>query len=214
MEIPEKWTQGPPCFAITIGVRLRSHTNKTERSNYGDVTWASKRLKSPKNPLFVQQLVQADIKGNIQARMTCPLWGESDSNAESVSMSWRHHAIMWRDCQIDLGDDLLREMNIVWKRHLQKARWDYYVVLCTVQWPFLYLIGGCRESTPILFQFHKQQNNTQSYDSDKNYWLPWTISHCCHKYFILTLRSDLHRLTTLLVLWQFSYVAAECTAAS
>ena len=27
VEIPEKWTQEPPCFAITIGVRLRSHTN-------------------------------------------------------------------------------------------------------------------------------------------------------------------------------------------
>ena len=28
VEIPEKWTQEPPCFAITIGVQLRSHTNK------------------------------------------------------------------------------------------------------------------------------------------------------------------------------------------
>ena len=27
VEIPEKWTQEPPCFAITIGVRLRSHTH-------------------------------------------------------------------------------------------------------------------------------------------------------------------------------------------
>ena len=27
VEIPEKWTREPPCFAITIGVRLRSHTN-------------------------------------------------------------------------------------------------------------------------------------------------------------------------------------------
>ena len=27
VEIPEKWTQEPPCFAETIGVRLRSHTN-------------------------------------------------------------------------------------------------------------------------------------------------------------------------------------------
>ena len=27
VEIPEKWTQEPPCFAITIGVRLRSHSN-------------------------------------------------------------------------------------------------------------------------------------------------------------------------------------------
>ena len=26
VEIPEKWTQEPPCFAITTGVRLRSHT--------------------------------------------------------------------------------------------------------------------------------------------------------------------------------------------
>ena len=29
VEIPEKWTQEPPCFAITIGARLRSHTNET-----------------------------------------------------------------------------------------------------------------------------------------------------------------------------------------
>ena len=28
VEIPEKWTQEPPCFAITIGVRLRSHTDE------------------------------------------------------------------------------------------------------------------------------------------------------------------------------------------
>ena len=28
VEIPEKWTQEPPCFAITIGVRLRSHINQ------------------------------------------------------------------------------------------------------------------------------------------------------------------------------------------
>ena len=27
VKIPEKWTQQPPCFAITIGVQLRSHTN-------------------------------------------------------------------------------------------------------------------------------------------------------------------------------------------
>ena len=27
VDIPEKWTQGAPCFAITTDVRLRSHTN-------------------------------------------------------------------------------------------------------------------------------------------------------------------------------------------
>ena len=31
MEIPEKWTQEPPCFAITTGVRLRSHTNQLRK---------------------------------------------------------------------------------------------------------------------------------------------------------------------------------------
>ena len=30
VEIPEKWTQEPPCFAITIGVRLRSHTKNND----------------------------------------------------------------------------------------------------------------------------------------------------------------------------------------
>ena len=34
MEIPEKWTQEPPCFAITIGVRLRSHTNEGNRCTF------------------------------------------------------------------------------------------------------------------------------------------------------------------------------------
>ena len=29
VEIPEKWTQEPPCFAITTCVRLISHTNNT-----------------------------------------------------------------------------------------------------------------------------------------------------------------------------------------
>ena len=34
VEIPEKWTQEPPCFAITIGVRLRSHTYKVKVTNF------------------------------------------------------------------------------------------------------------------------------------------------------------------------------------
>ena len=35
VEIPEKWTREPPCFAITIGVRLRSHTKNISQS----ATW-------------------------------------------------------------------------------------------------------------------------------------------------------------------------------
>ena len=38
VEIPEKWTQEPPNFAITTGVRLRSHTN---HAPFGIALWVS-----------------------------------------------------------------------------------------------------------------------------------------------------------------------------
>ena len=34
MEIPEKLTQEPPCFAITIGVRLRSRTHESKYEHF------------------------------------------------------------------------------------------------------------------------------------------------------------------------------------
>ena len=42
VETPAKWTQEPPCFAITIGVRLKSHTNKSfvaSNFNYCPLVW-------------------------------------------------------------------------------------------------------------------------------------------------------------------------------
>ena len=38
MEIPEKSTQEPPRFAITTGVRLRSHTNHSSLNGF-EMTW-------------------------------------------------------------------------------------------------------------------------------------------------------------------------------
>ena len=50
------------------------------------------RLKSPAARLFTHPFIQAQIKENIEAPRHWPLWGEFTSNAENVSIWWRHHA--------------------------------------------------------------------------------------------------------------------------
>ena len=62
-------------------------------------------LKSPSSRLFAQPFVQTQINENIKAPRHWPLWGESTghrwillqraSNAEIISISWRHHAMFW-----------------------------------------------------------------------------------------------------------------------
>ena len=59
------------------------------------------RLKSPASGLFTKPFVQAQIKENIKAPRHWPCWGnspvtgefpaQSASNAENVSIWWRHH---------------------------------------------------------------------------------------------------------------------------
>ena len=57
------------------------------------------RLKSPASRLFTPPFIQAQIKKNIKAPCHWPLWGEFTgdfpaqraSNAENVSIWWRHH---------------------------------------------------------------------------------------------------------------------------
>ena len=57
------------------------------------------RFKSPASPLFVQLLVQMQIKENTKAPHHWPLCGEftgefpaqKASNAENVSIWWRYH---------------------------------------------------------------------------------------------------------------------------
>ena len=69
--------------------------------------WPRWRLKSPASRLFTQSFIQAYIKENIKAPRHWPLCGEFTgtgefpaqrvSNAENVSIWWRHHAnSQWR----------------------------------------------------------------------------------------------------------------------
>ena len=65
--------------------------------------WPQWRLKSPPSRLFTQSFIQAQIKVNIKALCHWPLCGEFTgtgefpaqraSNAENVSIWWRHHEI-------------------------------------------------------------------------------------------------------------------------
>ena len=56
------------------------------------------RLKSPASRLFTQPFIQAQIKENIKAPRHWPLCGEFPaqmaSNAENVSIWWRHHELL------------------------------------------------------------------------------------------------------------------------
>ena len=73
--------------------------------------WSRWRLKSPASRLFAQSFIQAQIKENIKVPRHWPLCGEFTrtgeipaqrvSNAENVSIWWRHHdaAILpWTSC--------------------------------------------------------------------------------------------------------------------
>ena len=68
--------------------------------------WARLRLKSPASPLFTQPFIRAQIKENIKAPRHWPLCGEFTgtgefpaqmaSNAENVSIWWRHHVLGYK----------------------------------------------------------------------------------------------------------------------
>ena len=68
---------------------------------YNDVIMGALRPKSPASRLFTQPFIQAEIKENIKAPRHWPLCGEFTgtgefpaqmaSNAENVSIWWRHH---------------------------------------------------------------------------------------------------------------------------
>ena len=63
--------------------------------------WARFRLKSPASRLFAQPFVQAQIKENIKTPRHWPCEGmpQRASNAENVSIWWRHHVIAVCVCQ-------------------------------------------------------------------------------------------------------------------
>ena len=58
--------------------------------------WARWRLKSPASPLFTQPFIRAQIKENIKAPrhwhlVTGEFLAQMASNAENISIWWRHH---------------------------------------------------------------------------------------------------------------------------
>ena len=63
--------------------------------------WVGWRLKSPASPLFTQPFVRVQIKENIKAPRHWPLCEEFTaqmaSNAETVSIWWRHYEIYWME---------------------------------------------------------------------------------------------------------------------
>ena len=89
--------------------------------------WAQWRLKSPASRLFTQALNQAQIKENIKAPRHWPLWGEFNgdrwipaqraSNAENVSIWWRHHH---RCHDYDLG--MKNEVGLYFHFHIRSTR--------------------------------------------------------------------------------------------
>ena len=99
-------TQEPPPTILILASGSFRNTAVTVFLNSIIVTswWARWRLKSRKAGLFTQPLVQAQIKENIKAPRHWPLWGgftgdrrishtQRASNAENVSIWWRHHVI-------------------------------------------------------------------------------------------------------------------------
>ena len=71
------------------------------------------RLKSPASRLFTQPFIQVEIKENILALRHWPLCGEFTgtgkfpaqmaSDAENVSIWWRHHVVMFIYYSSDKG---------------------------------------------------------------------------------------------------------------
>ena len=101
---------GAPVMAATWGVRPLRYTSSFRWKPrlvviHAIITvtsqWAWWRLKSPASRLFTQPFIQVQIKENIKALCHWPLCGEftgdrwipaqMPSNAETVSIWWRHH---------------------------------------------------------------------------------------------------------------------------
>ena len=96
----------PPQCAYLTHCHMNKMTNVVQTTTDSNITmtswWVGLRLKSPASRLFTQPFIQAEIKENIKAPRNWPLCEEftgtgefpaqMTSNAENVSIWWRHHA--------------------------------------------------------------------------------------------------------------------------
>ena len=86
--------------------------------------WPRWRLKSPASRLFTQSFIQAQIKENIKAPRHWPLCGEFTgtgefparraSNAENVSIWWRHHVLVVQYLQPQESNFFRKKFNALW----------------------------------------------------------------------------------------------------
>ena len=81
-----------------IAIRIQKHITVTSQ-------WAQWGLKSPASRLFTLQFIQVQIKENIEVPRHWPLRGwipaQMASNAENISIWWRHHDLLyWIDQQL------------------------------------------------------------------------------------------------------------------
>ena len=89
------WTTRGNDIMIVVGIIRWSF------QHYNDVIMSAMASQSPASRLFTQSFIRAQIKGNIKAPRHWPLCGEFTgtgefpaqraSNAENVSIWWRHH---------------------------------------------------------------------------------------------------------------------------
>ena len=109
----DQWWRIVYCPSI---MTFENTTDFSQENKLGDysVRW---RLKSPASQLFAQPFVQAQIKQNIKAtRDWPPVTGgfpsQRLSNAENVSIWWRHHEI---SSALNYWVNSLRPSDAIWR---------------------------------------------------------------------------------------------------
>ena len=107
-------------------------------------SWRARwRLKSSASPLFTQPFVQAQIKENIKAPSHWPLWGEfRASNAENVSIWWRHHP---QECKDN------KDSTHPWPTHDDVIKWKHF----PRYWPFVREIHRSPVNSPHRGQWRR-----------------------------------------------------------
>ena len=125
------------------------------------------RLKLPASGLFTQPFVQAQIKENIKALRHWPLWGEftgdrwiprtQGSNAENVSVGWRHHEIENYDKGPSRFYPWIPALHYLYERHLYRIRFISSNIVC--RWHntydccrFTYPYGGWFTRNIVIFR--------------------------------------------------------------
>ena len=119
--IPEKWTEEHPCFAITTGVRLRSHTNKH---------WELYRQRLEKCNLLMRGLKCKTCAKYIRIEKSMHVWFSSVSSICTTIKYWRGvSAQLSRQTHFAILTSLLRQNDVI-LTYLRR----YYYVMCSMRW--------------------------------------------------------------------------------